>query len=78
MTAKGWMDRKLLTKMGKALYKLRSCTVEPVFGQMKGSQGFREFSRRGEKAARSEWKLAAATHNLLKLWRSGAHWAPVH
>jgi len=66
------MDRKLLTKRGRKLYKLRGCTVEPVFGQVKGAQGFERFSRKGAKAARSEWKVVAAAHNLLKLWRSGA------
>jgi hypothetical protein len=33
------MERKLLTTRGRALYRLRGQTVEPVFGQMKGSQG---------------------------------------
>jgi hypothetical protein len=29
------------------------------------------FQRRGIEACRAEWKLIAATHNLLKLWRAG-------
>ena len=65
------MERKLLTKRGRALYKKRSVLVEPVFGQVKEGQGFRRFMRRGLGAAQSEWSLAGMTHNLLKLWRSG-------
>ena len=41
------MERKLLTKRGRALYKKRSVLVEPVFGQVKEGQGFRQFMRRG-------------------------------
>ena len=65
------MERKLLTKRGRALYKKRGVLVEPVFGQVKEGQGFRRFMRRGLDAAQSEWSLAGMTHNLLKLWRSG-------
>ena len=65
------MERKLLTKRGRALYKMRGMLVEPVFGQVKEGQGFRRFMRRGLGAAQSEWSLVAMTHNLLKLWRSG-------
>ena len=65
------MERKLLTGRGRELYKLRSQTVEPVFGQIKDVRGFDRFMRRGIEACRSEWSLICATHNLLKLWRSG-------
>jgi transposase len=71
MTARDLMERKLLTKRGRALYKLRGQTVEPVFGQIKDARGFDRFMRRGLRAARSEWSLICATHNLLKLWRAG-------
>ena len=65
------MERKLLTKRGRALYKMRGILVEPVLGQVKEGQGFRRFMRRGLRAAQSEWSLEGTTHNLLKLWRSG-------
>jgi hypothetical protein len=65
------MERKLLTERGRELYKLRGQTVEPVFGQIKDIRGFDRFMRRGFEACRSEWSLICATHNLLKLWRSG-------
>jgi transposase len=65
------MERKLLTKRGRKLYRLRSVLSEPVFGQVKEGQGFRRFMRRGLRAASSESFLIGTTHNLLKLWRSG-------
>jgi hypothetical protein len=65
------MERKLLTQRGRAMYALRGQVVEPVFGQMKEVRGCDRFMRRGESAARSEWRLICATHNLLKLFRSG-------
>jgi len=65
------MERKLLTKRGRCLYGKRSQTVEPVFGQVKATRGCEMFVRRGLKAVGGEWKLICATHNLLKLFRSG-------
>lgn len=66
------MERKLATNAAKAIYKFRATTVEPVFGQIKGSRGITRFRRRGLEAANSEWTLIATTHNLLKMWRAGA------
>lgn len=63
------MDRRLRTKDGKALYKIRSVLVEPVFGMIKSARGIERFARRGFAACAQEWKLICATHNLLKLWR---------
>jgi transposase len=65
------MERKLLTERGRELYKIRGQTVEPVFGQIKDVRGFDRFMQRGIEACRGEWSLICATHNLLKLWRSG-------
>jgi transposase len=70
LSSRDRMERKLLTKRGKSLYKLRGQTVEPVFGQIK-TRGCDTFMRRGIEAVRSEWRLICATHNLLKLFRSG-------
>jgi transposase len=68
-TARDRMDRKLLTKRGRSLYKLRGQTIEPVFGQMKDRQGADRFMMRGLPACQGEWKLHAAVHNLRKLHR---------
>lgn len=64
------MERKLRTKRGWLLYSQRGWMVEPVFGHAKDVRRCDCFMRRGHSAARSEWRLIAATHNLLKLWRS--------
>jgi len=61
------MRRRLMTAAGKELYKKRKQTVEPVFGQIKGARGFRQFLRRGQAAVRGEWALLCTVHNLLKL-----------
>jgi myosin heavy subunit len=64
------MERKLRTKRGRGIYRKRSQSVEPVFGQHV-MRGLDRFLLRGEKGAQAEWSLFSATHNLLKLWRSG-------
>jgi len=61
------MRRRLMTAEGKELYKKRKQTVEPVFGQIKGARGFRQFLRRGLVAVQAEWALLCTVHNLLKL-----------
>lgn len=71
MSARDRMERKLLTKRGREMYRIRGQTVEPAFGQIKEARQCGRFMRRGKKACDSEWKLIAASHNLLKLWRSG-------
>jgi transposase len=62
-----FMRRVLATPDGRALYRQRQATIEPVFGQLKFNRQIRRFQRRGRAACRSEWRLIAATHNLLKL-----------
>jgi hypothetical protein len=64
-----FMRRVLATERGEELYSRRLGMVEPVFGQIKANRPIRRFKRRGRAAARSEWRLIAATHNLLKLHR---------
>jgi hypothetical protein len=61
------MREKLSTERGRKLYALRKITVEPVYGQIKYNRRVDQFMRRGRAAAQSEWRLVAATHNLLKL-----------
>src|SRR5262245_21574412 len=61
------MAYKLKTALGKAIYGLRKCTVEPVIGIIKEVLGFRQFSLRGEKAAAGEWCLVCLAFNLKRL-----------
>jgi Transposase DDE domain len=58
------------------LYAQRQVLVEPLFGQIKHNRGADRFGRRGRSAVRSEWRLLAATNNLLKLWRHSTTPAP--
>lgn len=64
------MERKLLTVRGRAAYRQRGSTVEPVFGQM-STRGLNRFVMRGREKVSMEWALWSATHNMLKLWRFG-------
>jgi transposase len=61
------MAYKLKTAIGKAIYGLRKCTVEPVIGIIKEVLGFRQFSLRGERAAAGEWCLVCLAFNLKRL-----------
>ncbi len=62
------MERKLKTKRGSAEYKMRSQTIEPVFGQIKSGRGIASFYGRDLASAKGEWDLICGTHNLLKLF----------
>src|SRR3974377_636145 len=60
-TRPGWdkglyafLRRVLATEHGRALYRRRMATVEPVFGQNKFNRRFDRFPRRGRDAVRSE------------------------
>jgi transposase len=67
-----FMRRVLASDHGAQLYARRQAVIEPVFGQIKHNRGAERFQRRGRSAARAEWRLLAATHNILKLWRHAA------
>jgi hypothetical protein len=54
-------------KDGKALHAQRWITALPAFGNIKANLKFRRFSRRGQRAAFSEWRLICSVHNLLKV-----------
>ena len=64
-TPKDAMEHRLCTAEGAELYAKRASTVEPTFGNIKENLGFRRFIRRGLDAARAEWLLITATHNIL-------------
>lgn len=66
------MREALRDPVGRALYRLRQTTVEPVIGRIKEIRRFRRTSFRGLSKVSAEWKLVCLTHNLLKLHR----WAP--
>jgi transposase len=67
MSKKEKMARKLKTKKGKAIYKKRKETVEPVFGIIKSVMGFRQFLLRGIEKVNTEWSLVRTAYNFKRL-----------
>jgi transposase len=61
------MKAKLETEAGKAKYRKRKHTVEPVFGIIKSVLGFRHFHLRGFGNVKCEWQLVALAYNLKRL-----------
>jgi transposase len=66
-SAREKMAYKLCTAVGKAIYRLRKCTVEPVIGIIKEAMGFRQFSLRGQENVTGEWCLVCLSYNLRRL-----------
>lgn len=60
------MERRLKTKSGRRIYARRKTTVEPVFGIIKATMGFRQFLLRGLKAVGGEWTLVCMAYNMKK------------
>jgi len=61
------MAAKLKTEEGRARYRKRACTVEPVFGIIKAGLGFRQFLLRGLQKVTGEWNLVCLAYNLKRL-----------
>ena len=72
LTARQKMARRNRTKKGRAEYARRKVIIEPVLGQIKAGLGFRNFLLRALEKMQGGWTLVCLTHNLLKLFRSGA------
>lgn len=62
------MKKKMESKDGREIYKMRSWVVEPVIGNIKENLKFREFYLRGLDGAKLELNLASIVHNLRKIW----------
>ena len=67
------MRRKLKTKRGRARYKLRQISVEPVFGFVKEQLNLRQFLLRGLEKVRNYWRFTCAVANFMKIYR--VEWA---
>lgn len=63
------MRRRLRTVAGRAAYKKRKETVEPVFGIIKSVMGFRQFLLRGKKKVALEWSLVTLAYNFRRIAR---------
>jgi transposase len=58
------MAHRLRTAVGRAIYRLRKSTVEPVIGIIKEVLGFRQFSLRGLGKVAGEWCLGCLAYNV--------------
>jgi len=67
------MAHRLQTQAGRALYALRKQTIEPVFGIIKETLGFRRFSLRGLANVNLEWTLVSLSYNVKRLYHMGAN-----
>lgn len=65
------MRHKLRTREGLEAYKQRQMSIEPVFGQVKGNRGLRQFLHRGVEKVKHMWHFDLAAHNILKMFRLG-------
>ncbi len=63
------MRAKLDSQEGRAKYRLRQQTVEPVFGIIKNVLNFRRFTLRGLAKVQGEWELLALAYNCKRLHR---------
>jgi transposase len=63
------MNARLQSDRGRALYRLRQQTVEPVFGIIKQVMGFRRFMLRGLEKVSGEWQLVCLAYNCKRLHR---------
>lgn len=63
------MQARLESKEGRAKYRLRQQTVEPVFGIIKHVLGFRQFLLRGYEKVQGEWQLVCLSYNCKRLHR---------
>jgi transposase len=69
-----WLERmayRTATAAGRARYKLRQQTVEPVFGILKEALGFRRFLLRGLENVSLEWTLVTLAYNFKRLHTLG-------
>ena len=65
------MRAKLNDAEGKKTYQKRCGIVEPVFGMIKETLGYRSFLLRGLKQVKGEWAMICTVFNLIKLFRYG-------
>lgn len=68
MTPTEEMRLRLKTVEGKEIFRKRKCTVEPVFGIIKQSMGFRQFLLRGLENVKGEWDLVCTAYNLKRMF----------
>jgi len=65
------MRQRLNDAGDKKRYQQRAGMVEPVFGMIKETLGYRRFMLRGLQKVKGEWAMICTAFNLLKLYRYG-------
>lgn len=66
------MKHRLGTEAGRELSAQRKQTIEPVFGIIEATPGFRRLSVRCVKKVRTEGTLMTLAPNLMRLFRTNA------
>ena len=66
------MRQRLSHAEEKKRYQKRAGMVEPVFGMIKETLGYRRFLMRGLEKVKGEWAMICTAFNLLKLYRYGS------
>lgn len=61
------MRKKLQTKKGKEIYKIRKQTIERSIGDIKHNKKFRNFLLRGLEKVKIELNLTSIAHNLIRI-----------
>lgn len=67
------MGKRVRSPEGQHWLRVRKTTVEPVFGHIKSTIGFRRFRLRGLRKVNLEWQLVAVAFNCRRLCRLHAH-----
>jgi len=70
------LAHRTATAAGRARYKQRQQTVEPVFGIIKEALGFRRFLLRGLEKVSLEWSLVTLAYNFKRLHNLGTKLQP--
>lgn len=71
------MRQRLQDPEVKKQYHKRTGMVEPVFGMIKETLGYRRFLLRGLQKVQGEWAMICTAFNLIKLFRYGAGTLPL-
>jgi len=61
------MRRKLISKKGRRIYSDRACTVEHVFGNIKGHFNFTKFFYRKVEKGETIWNIVCTAYNFMRL-----------
>jgi hypothetical protein len=65
------MRWKFDSLVGRAIYRRRMPTVEPVFANLQ-NKGMRRFTLRGRLKVNAQWQLFTIVHNIEKIAHRGA------